>query len=415
MSMVTRLARETYIPQFVLGGLAGVAGPVILRHVVATAVPTAVTTFLEQLLGPPRHPFATQAVSPEKPEISVPICFLVLPIQAMCAIEPILSTQTLRSVPASSALPSVTEVPLPVDLIVLPIQVVESVQIVDSMQAEPIQPLPTLASVLAASVPPSTIITPTLVPVPTSSNPPAATIPEIIGSYLLSPLVILQLACLCSIFIFVTKRRRLVWRSERIPLHNKTDDLDVAPPRSESSPPRTRILQRKPSDAPNWRIPRNGTMKPELVHPPIQPETISSAPRPPRQRSVTSPTIHYPPVARIPPNITATNPTVVSELPKSPPAASPMVPLTAPTYIPPVVLAAGLAYIPPHRRASFDLGGRRPLADVARPQASSFLPAATANPCPAVGERLSPAQSSSKSPEGHASAPEVKYQRRSGE
>ncbi|KAF7356685.1 hypothetical protein MVEN_01003100 [Mycena venus] len=339
MATVMLLVREYYIPQFVLGGLTGAFVPVIFRH--AATVPTAVPKSLEELPNmhdepdihgdlpniptPPTAlldiqpvllpvsfhlPFAKiQAICPVKHEIpvSLPMCFPVWPIH-MCAVEPI----------------------------------------------PPIQPLDSAASFIVPSVTAFKTISSTLDSIPTSADfPPSVPITQIIGSYLLSPPVILQLAGLCFVFLFVTSMCRLGWRSVRA-VHNNAGDNSNKPPRHSA---RIRKLQRKPSDAPNWRIARNYSLQSEAIPPPpVQSETIPNCPlRPLRQRSITSPTIPHPIIAAhtTQPTTSATVPPVAPLV--FSPIAFPVVPPAAPTYA---------TYVPPHRRASFDYGVRRPLGDV---------------------------------------------------
>jgi hypothetical protein len=225
------------------------------------------------------HEPYSQSSAPLKHEISLPIptCLLYLPIQAICPLELIPLSQTLESVLASPVLPSVT--------------------------------VPQTISSTPASTPAS------------SDLPHSMTIPQIIGSYLLSPPVMFQLAILFVVFIFVTSMHRS--RSERIPSNN-VDNVG----RDPLPPTRVRKLQRKPSDSSNWRTPRNN---------PFQTEPTETSPH----TSITSPTIADP-TGFMPPS-EATKPTTPSELHAAPKYAT---------------------YVPPHKRASFDFGTRRPFADV---------------------------------------------------
>ncbi|KAJ7252711.1 hypothetical protein B0H12DRAFT_1233808 [Mycena haematopus] len=331
MANVVRLVRGSYVPEVVLGGLTGFLGPLIWRHT-ATAVPT-VTNLLEELLDSlySASSVATPAIAFHlaKHQALPPMCFLAPPIQAMCATEPITPDQILRPVPTSRV--ETQAVPLPADLSVLPVQAMYTVEPIQALASVPA--LPGLSS--------ATVIQTTSIP---DSDPASSDLPpSAISSYLLSPAVILQLVGLSTIFIFVTNRRRLRWRSERVPLINKTENLFTA---SRHSAPRK--LQRKPSDAPNWRIPRNESLKTGVIPPPLQSETVLSAPSPrvPRQRSFTAP-----PISTVAPPDTIA-PITKSAIPSEVPAAS-LVSLPAP-----------LTYIPPHKRASFDSGLRRPFADI---------------------------------------------------
>ncbi|KAJ6518707.1 hypothetical protein C8R45DRAFT_3254 [Mycena sanguinolenta] len=315
MATDVSLVRGSYIPEVVLGGLTGLLGPVILRH-------AAVRNLLEKLLDSlySASSLAAPAVSfhLENHQTPLPMCFLLPPILAMCATEPIAPSKTLRPVLLVSRVETEAG-PLPVGSPGLPMSAIET-----------IQGLPAIT------------VTRTITSTPVADSVWSNLSPSAIHSYLSSPAMLLQLAGLCSIFIFVTKRRPLRRRSERVPLINKTENLAIAA--RHSTAPK---LQRKPSDAPNWRIPRNENVDSEVIPPlPLQSETVFSAPNPrlPRQRSSTTPPTRSSTVAST--DITA--PTTKLALPFEASAALP----------------ARLAYIPPHKRPNFDFAARRPFADV---------------------------------------------------
>ncbi|KAJ6581404.1 hypothetical protein B0H19DRAFT_1115032 [Mycena capillaripes] len=317
-----------YAPQIVLGGLTRAVGPVILRYAAdavtkhasmpsfdeppgsqSSTSPT-LSSNIQSTMSPPvsfHLPFSvTQAICPLKHEVPLPssTCVLFLPIQSMCRLEHEVSLS------------------LSTHYVVLPIQSISApepiqTQIVASVSASHI-----LTSVQTNSSNP--------VSVPTSSDlPHSVTMPQIIGSYLLSPPVVFQLAGLSILFILVMNMHR--WRSEPITTNNSGE----VPRRSPLQSTRIRKLQRKPSDSSNWRIPRNNTLRTEATQTAV----------PPQHRSMTSPTIAHPTVdiPGVAAYCEATKRTTPSELPP------------VPTYA---------TYVPPHKRASFDLGTRRPLANV---------------------------------------------------
>ncbi|KAJ7876839.1 hypothetical protein B0H13DRAFT_2054925 [Mycena leptocephala] len=260
MAAVVRLFRGYYVPQFVLGGLTRAVGQVIWRYT-ATTVANAVMEHTRGLSMSLLEPYS-QSSTPLKHEISLPIptCILYLPIQAICPLELIPLSQTLESVLAS----------------------------------------PTISSTPAST--------------PASSDlPHSMTIPQIIGSYLLSPPVMFQLAILFVVFIFVTSMHRS--RSERVPSNN-VDNVG----RDPLPPTRVRKLQRKPSDSSNWRTPRNNS---------FQTEPTETSPH----TSITSPTIADP---------TGFMPRVKPQSPQHPQSFT----------------------RPPNMQPIFDFGTRRPFADV---------------------------------------------------
>ncbi|KAJ7672671.1 hypothetical protein B0H17DRAFT_182162 [Mycena rosella] len=154
----------------------------------------------------------------------------------------------------------------------------------------------------------------TLAPAPVSSVFPAhASVSQTIGSYLFLPIFLSQLFVVCIVAVIVTNMDW--WRSGSTRLPNK--DLP------EVDQPTRPKLRRKPSDAPNWRVPRNNTL-------------------------------HS--------GTTQTTTTAITPQTKLDPAHDAR-------QAQPVALAAATltyaTYVPPHkRRASVDFGTRRPLAEV---------------------------------------------------
>ncbi|KAJ6591666.1 hypothetical protein DFH09DRAFT_1417683 [Mycena vulgaris] len=157
------------------------------------------------------------------------------------------------------------------------------------------------------------------------------TAPQTIDSYLFSPLMLSQLFVVCLALFIVSDMDW--WRSggqsasEPEGLPNK--DLAAAP----AEPIRPQ-LRRKPSDAADWRVPRNHPRNSVL-----ETETLQTPTAPPRREySPSTPQTKFDP---------AHDYTAHREATATPPAT--------PTYA---------TYVPPHRRASFDFGTRRPLAEV---------------------------------------------------
>ncbi|KAK7030699.1 hypothetical protein R3P38DRAFT_3266433 [Favolaschia claudopus] len=181
-------------------------------------------------------------------------------------------------------------------------------------------------------------------------DPPSATNFWQVGiSYLLSPWVIVQLLGLGVFFALATKWGR-GRRHQVTSLNGKTGTSHNVAGR----PARIRTLQRRPSDAENWRIPRNDAMRND---PSAQFAITSSSTRLSRPRTKSEPgllpsrVVHTSPVTAIPPSkihgdahTSTPSPLVVrsSKIPR------PVHPL----------------YIPPHRRNSLDSTSRRPLMDI---------------------------------------------------
>ncbi|KAJ7449623.1 hypothetical protein FB451DRAFT_750840 [Mycena latifolia] len=164
----------------------------------------------------------------------------------------------------------------------------------------------------------------TLAPAPALSVfPSSVTISQTIGSYLFSPLVLFQLLVVCLISVIIADMDW--WRSERLAKNNLPSAL-VQPAHNK--------LRRKPSDAPNWRVPRNNALQTEIIQSPPAAARLETP-------SITSqPEIDYLPPNGVPAHRQAALP---ADLPATPKCAP---------------------YVPPHRRASFDFGSRRPLAEV---------------------------------------------------
>ncbi|KAJ7155500.1 hypothetical protein C8R43DRAFT_434564 [Mycena crocata] len=342
MTEVIRLLRASYVPQFVLGGLTRIIGPVILRYATST-IPSA-GTVLKRVETQTNFSKNAGTVSFTEPfEPLVPVATIPASIQHPASAisaptadslnqtgssltrhqKPLPTFLTLISTSVNLADCRLRDRILPVSLQALAnsssFAIVQAIRPVDLEYPPSAQTHALSVQTNAPSVPihdPSAQIH---VPSAQTHMPSAQALPLKTTLSIFSPLVIcIFLALLAtSAGVVLNKRIQSWWR---VPKKNAAE-APVALIRIQE-------LQ-KPSDCPNWRIPRDNAQID-----PIQSPAASGTSKP------------VPPLA------------IVHDClpPTTPPVLPPTIPLSnRPLYA---------TYVPPHKRTKFNVAARRPLAEV---------------------------------------------------